>query len=229
MFRYALKLYWSCHYFPAMKHSLSEVGVSSMSVAVIKFLIVRSAIVAATLVVTFAFQVHYLAAFDIDQRISLFYVPAAVITLSALTLRYRAAIGIFAGYAAINFFLHGNDPLGAVLLSMAPPTVTILTIALISMVSPRIGNFFKPNSTLVEVDAFDILLFCAGYGVINASLHNLLFFLDARFGTPVSALTVIQMMFGDLTGSFLGFVALNLSYSVLLRVIRSFGLGIRKV
>lgn len=195
----------------------------------IKALLIRSVTIAVCLVVTFALQIQYLAGFDIDQRISLFYVPAAVITLSALTLRYVASIGIFLGYAAINFAVYRNDPANALLLSLVPPSVTLSTIALLSLASKRIGNFFKPNSTLAEIDAFDIMIFCASYGVINASYHHLLFFFDPHLGTAVSSLTAIQMMFGDLTGSFLGFVALNLGYSVLTRVVRSFGLENHKI
>lgn len=178
---------------------------------------VRTALVAACLTLAYAFQIHYLSAFDIDARVSLFYIPAAVITLSALTLRYFAAVGIFIGYAAINLVEHTTDIPGALLLSAVPALVTIATISLLSVLFSRIGRFFSPTSTLIDIDAFDILLFCAGYGVINASLHHLLFYFDPGLTTPVSLLSVTQMMFGDLTGSFLGFIVLNLAYSLLIR------------
>lgn len=183
--------------------------------------VIRSFIVAACLVMTFAFQVHYLSAFDIDQRISLFYIPAAVITLSALTMRYGASLGIFLGYSAVNLYGGSVNIENALLLSATPALVSMTTIAVLSLVSKRIGSFFKPNSTLIEVDAFDILFFCAGYGLINASLHHLLFYFDTSFGTPISPLSVTQMMFGDLTGSFLGFIALNLAYSTAMRFARA--------
>lgn len=183
--------------------------------------LISSGLVAGCLIATFAFQIQYLSAFDIGERISLFYLPAAVITLSALTLRYHAAIGIFIGYAAINLFDHGDAQTSALLLSVAPPLALILTIAILSLVSQRIGSFLKPNASLIDVDAFDILLFCVGYGVINASLHHILFFLDAEFATPVSPITVVQMMFGDVTGAFLGFIGLNLGYSFVSRVMRN--------
>lgn len=199
-----------------------------MRIGEFKSLAIRSGLVAASLVLTFSFQIHYLAAFDVDDRVSLFYIPAAVITLSALTLRYNAAIGIFVGYAAINLVMHSTDIPSALLLSAAPALVTIATIWLLSLLFSRIGNFFSPTSTLIDIDAFDILIFCAGYGVINASLHHLLFYFDPDFATPVSLLSVTQMMFGDLTGSFLGFIALNLAYSVLSRLSRKDRRGSRR-
>ena len=184
-------------------------------------LLIRAVIIGLCLIATFTFQIHYLSAFDVGQRISLFYIPAAVITLSALTLRQQAAFGVFLGYGVINLVMHDEYKLDAIILSLTPPVVMVLTIALLSLVSRRIGHFFGPSSTLADIDAFDILLFCAGYGIVNASLHNLLFYLDPTFATPVSALSVVQMMFGDLTGSFLGFIGLNLSYSVMSRLIRT--------
>lgn len=181
---------------------------------------VQSALVAAFLVATFAFQIRFLPVFDIDRRISLFYIPAAVITLSALTLRYAAVPGIFVGYAVINFAQNSTNPESAILLSLAPAIVTITTIVILSLTSRRMGNFLRPHSTLSEIDAFDILLFCASYGVINATLHHILFLYDADFGIPVSPMTALQMMFGDLTGSFLGFIALNLAFSIVKRIMR---------
>lgn len=218
-----LRFYWSCLYFFAMEHKCFQVGVSSMRTSKFISFLIRSGLVALCLIATFAFQVHYLSSFDIAERISLFYLPAAVITLSALTMRYGAALGIFIGYAAINLYVHGSDPTSALLLSLVPPAVMIATIAVLSILSKRIDSFFRPHSTLIEVDAFDILLFCAGYGVINASLHHILFYLDTQFATPVSPFTIGQMMFGDLTGSFLGFIALNIGYSLLVRLMRNHG------
>lgn len=185
----------------------------------IKTRLIRSVLVAVCLIAAYLFQSRFLAMFDHDDRISLFYTPAAVITLSALTLRYHAALGIFLGYVSINLFQFGHDIPDALLLSLAPPLVTIATIAILSTASRRIGNFFKPNATLIEIDAFDILLFCAGYGLVNASLHHVLFYFDGKIGTSVSISTMLKMMFGDLTGSFLGFIILNLAYSLVTRLI----------
>lgn len=180
-------------------------------------------LVSVCLMIVFAFQIHYLGAFNIDDRISLFYLPAAVITLSALTLRYHSVIGIFLGYTAINLTTGYKDLLSALVLSTTPAIVTAATIALLSMLSRRLDQFFSPTSTLADIDAIDILFFCAGYGLINASLHHLLFYFDPKLGAPVSLISVGQMMFGDLTGSFLGFIALNLCFSLLSRAIRQFG------
>jgi hypothetical protein len=185
----------------------------------------RVMIVSLTLIAFFSFQIRYLANFDVDQRVSLFYLPAAVITLSALTLRYHAIIGIFLGYGAINLYFSGNDILSALILSLTPAIVTAATIALMSLFSYRIDKFFSPTSTLADIDAYDILLFCTGYGIINASLHHILFYFDPKFGTPVSLRSVVEMMFGDLTGSFLGFVILNLSFSILSRILRQIKTG----
>ena len=158
--------------------------------------------------------------FNIGPRISLFYLPAAVITLSTLAFRFGATPGIFVGYLAINLASYGNFELNAVALSLAPPLVATLTIAILSVSRQRIGDFLKPQSTLSDIDAFDILLFCAAYGLINAGLHHLLFYFDQGLTGPLSFLSVLQMMFGDLTGSFLGFIALNLGYSLFARAWR---------
>lgn len=218
---HALGFYWPCETFTAMKHKVASVGTGCMQYQSFLRLIIRTGIVSTSLVTVYALQTYFLSAFDIDQRISLFYIPAAVITLSTLTLRFYAIPGIFVGYLVVNLALHGEDLISAVALSATPPLVAAATISGLSLISTRINMFLKPQATLIDVDAYDIFLFCAGYGVINTSLHHILFFLDERLSIPVSPFTALQMMFGDLTGSFLGFIALNLSFSLISRIVRA--------
>lgn len=200
---------------------LREVGVSSMGFSKINRFPARTGMIAGCLVAVYYFQISYLSSFDIEPRISLFYLPAAVITLSTLTFRFGATPGIFAGYLAINLSQNGILQISTLALSLAPPIVAALTTAILSVSRQRIGIFLKPRSTIADIDALDVLFFCAAYGLINTALHHLLFFIDEDLTGPVSPLSAMQMMFGDLTGSFLGFIALNLGYSIVTRVWRT--------
>ena len=66
----------------------------------------RVLLVTCLMTLTFMFQSKYLGFLSINDRVSIFYIPAAVITISSLSLGYMAAPGIFLGALIINFSLY---------------------------------------------------------------------------------------------------------------------------
>ena len=179
-------------------------------------------IVALLLTTTFAVQRNCLDALDVNSRVSIFYIPAAVITIASLTLGYRAAIGIFLGGLVINFWLYPHvSPVSNILISLVPALVCALTIFIMRIANGKLGIFLRPGMGYTDIDAIDVLYFCILHSVLNTSIHQFIYYCNSEYDAKSDVYNFFSMMLGDLTGSFLVFVLLNLGFTALKIMIRA--------
>ncbi len=182
----------------------------------------RVLLVTCLMTLTFMFQSKYLGFLSINDRVSIFYIPAAVITISSLSLGYMAAPGIFLGALIINFSLYPTmDAYANILISCVPALVSALTIAVMTIGNTKIRDFLRPGMGYTQIDAIDILYFCILHSILNTSIHQLLFFFKAEYGVQFDMFSLMSMMLGDLSGSFLIFILLNIGFTAIGRLIYS--------
>ena len=171
--------------------------------------------------ITFALQSKYLPFLSINDRVSIFYIPAAVITLGSLSLGYLAALGIFLGELIINFSLYPKlDVYANVLISCVPACVCVLTIVLMTVSNKKIKAFMSPEMAYTQIDAIDIFYFCSIHSILNTFIHQFLFFLNTEYGVQFDVYALLSMMLGDLSGSFLIFILLNIGFTALGKIRR---------
>ena len=182
----------------------------------------RVLLVTCLMTLTFMFQSKYLGFLSINDRVSIFYIPAAVITISSLSLGYMAAPGIFLGALIINFSLYPTmDAYANILISCVPALVSALTIAVMTIGNTKIRDFLRPGMAYTQIDAIDILYFCILHSILNTSIHQLLFFVKTEYGVQFDMFSLMSMMLGDLSGSFLVFILLNIGFTAIGRLIYS--------
>lgn len=148
----------------------------------------------------------------------MFYLPAAIITLGSLVSPIPALVGIFFGQLISN--AQADDlsrSLDVVLISCVPMISAGAAVASTAFFNPRFREFHRPQERFSQIDAIDIFYFCCLYAIINVSLSKLLFHFEIQNPVAFPPIIVLGMAFGDLAGSFLVFVFLNLSFSLYLR------------
>ena len=179
----------------------------------------RVAVIAALTWFAHHFQTRYLGFLDLDPHISVFYIPAGVITMSALVSPRAAPIGIFVG-ALIGTRLYHPMPelIDDIPLVGVHSLAAFAAVVLLYWLKSSLSDLFNDDRGLPDIDGIDVFYFCCIYGVINTSLYQILFAVDQNYDVKFSMLTTFGMWFGDLTGSFLVFIALNLGYILLRRV-----------
>ena len=171
-------------------------------------------IIAVLMVTVFLFQYRYLDFLSLTDRIAIFYLPAAVITIGSLLFGYYASIGIFLGCAFLNFYLSPELHFASNLaLSVIPGLTSALTLLFTTLTNRHIKGFLAPKVRYSDIDAIDILYFCIVHAVINTFSHQALFKLIPELSSPEDLGLAFSMLLGDLTGSFLVFVMLNLLFS----------------
>ena len=174
--------------------------------------------VACLMVISFTFQHTCLQFININDRVAIFYLPASVITLSSLTLGVPASIGILFGCLAVNMtMIPGASGLEKLIISCIPALSSFGALSVMIRSNQRIRDLMRPSTSFSDIDAFDILSFCGLYSVFNTSSHQFLFAINSDFNAPPDVRSVLGMFFGDLTGSFLVFIVLNLIFSLVRR------------
>lgn len=179
----------------------------------------KTGLIAGLMIVLYRFQDIVLTHFNIDISVSLFYVPAGVITMSTLVSPVAGPIGIFMGTLFINFQKWPDIPaVDTILLSAIPSIGAVTAVIILYSFKSKLEDVFRQNKELPEIDAIDVFYFCSTYGVINAVAHQALYFSIPAFGVDATLSKAIGMWFGDLTGSFLVFIALNFGYIAWTRI-----------
>eukprot|EP01037_Dinobryon_pediforme_P011905 gene11911-11997_t len=177
--------------------------------------------VALLMTLTFVFQQKYLGFLGLNDRVSIFYIPAAVITLSALTLGYVSVPGIFLAGLLINFYLYPDIHfLSNVAVALVPATVSAITLCFMTLTNRNIASLLSPSIAFSKVNVFDVLYFCLVHAILNTSIHQLLYLYNPVFDVKFDKFVVFGMMLGDITGSYLVFIMLNLMFSLVSRLLR---------
>ena len=177
--------------------------------------------VAALMTLTFIFQQKYLGFLGLNDRVSIFYIPAAVITLSGLTLGYISVAGLFLAGLTLNFYLYPDIHfLSNVVISAVPATVSALTLLIMSLTNRNIASLLSPAVAFSDVDVFDVLYFCLMHAILNTSIHQALFSYNPVFGVKFDLFTAGGMLLGDVAGSYLIFILFNLAFSLVSSVVR---------
>lgn len=181
--------------------------------------VVISISIALLLCLASTIQKSALAFLSFGPRASLFYLPAAVITLGSLVSPVSAMIGIVTGAMLFNSFNRTFEHLGdMVLVSTVPALAAGFAVVTTYLFSPRFREFHQPKDRFSQIDGLDIFYFCSLYAFSNLALSEFLNYFTNQDPIEFPPMTVFGMIFGDLTGSFLGFVAINLLFSLYIRL-----------
>lgn len=174
--------------------------------------------IAALFCIANVIQRQLLYTLSIGPRSSLFYLPAAVITLGSLVSPVAALSGIFLGSLLMNW-LAGDltHSLDIVLFSFVPTLAASIAVVSTAYFNQRFRDFHSPQDRFSQIDAIDIFYFCSLYAIINVSLSKLLFYYEIQDPIAFPPIMVLGMAFGDLTGSFLVFIVLNVTFSLYTR------------
>ena len=164
-------------------------------------------------------QKHALYAFSFGPASTLFYLPAAVITLGSLISPIASLGGIFVGAFICNYLVHDVSHFFEVMLVSLVPVIAAATAVISTCYfNPRFRDFHHLKERFSQIDAIDIFYFCSLYSVINVSLLKLILYFGIQDPVAFPPVMVLAMAFGDLTGSFLVFIILSLLFSLYLKL-----------
>jgi len=165
-----------------------------------------------------AVQVIWINDFVTIDQLCLFYVPAMVVVLSMLIFSYRALFGVFLGMCVSNIVTF--QPVGFYQLlgmSLVPALAGAAALYISVRTNKNIRNFLGPAPLASAIDALDIFYICAIYATINSLIPLACRLFVSEIGLPVSLIQLAGTIFGNLSGAFLGFVCVNVGYSLFSR------------
>ena len=169
-------------------------------------------------IVVAAVQVIWINDFVTIDHLCLFYVPAMVVVLSMLIFSYRALIAVFLGMCVSNIVTF--QPVGFYQLlgmSLVPVLAGAAALYISVHTNKNIRNFLGPAPLASEIDALDIFYICAIYATINALIPLACGLFVSDTDLPISFIDLAGTIFGNLSGAFLGFVCVNVGYSLFSR------------
>ena len=162
-----------------------------------------------------AVQVIWINDFVTIDQICLFYVPAMGVVLSVLVFSYQALFGVFLGICVSNVFVTDYAGFYQLMGMSLVPTLSAAAALYMSVRSNKnIRNFLGPAPLASEIDALDIFYFCTVYAMINSIIPPVYGFFLSETGRSGSFIHLAGTMFGNLSGAFLGFVIVNVGYSL---------------
>ena len=168
-------------------------------------------IVATLMVVAFYLQRKCLGIFKLHDHVSLFYIPAAVTTLSSLMIGYPAAIGVFLGGLAINFYLYPHLHAGSnIAVAFIPALVAVITLIATSLTNRTAAAMRHIRLDYSKITIFEVFSFCLIYSIFNTIIYQFLYINDLELGVPFDVIMFVGLTLGDLSGSFLVFLLINL-------------------
>lgn len=160
-------------------------------------------------------------AFCINSHIAFFSLPAAVMTLAALVTPFIAMPGLFIGNLVVNYIYDtGPNQLDLITQSLIPVLAIAIVLVTTFRLCPPFREFHQSDDRLSRIDAIDIFYFCVLYAVVDGILWKLAIGFELIDQDPFPVAMIGIKMFGNLTGSFLVFVAINLMFSLYIRLRR---------
>jgi hypothetical protein len=106
---------------------------------------------------------------------------------------------------------------GFLLTSLVPPIASGLAILITIYLNPRFREFHESQDRFSELDAIDIFYFCVLYATFNVCLSEVIDYFQNDGSLNIVPGQIFAMAFGDLTGSFLVFVFLNIGFTQITR------------
>lgn len=156
-------------------------------------------------------QTNLLYNLYIAENTSLFYLPAVVVIIATLIAPYYSALGLFVGETiAIWLVVPNNDFISAALKASFMAAGSLLTAMLLIRFSKTFKLIDGPKANLDHLDAYDVMLACAIYAIITNIIFRVYFV--HYIGISQSYSLFGLRIFGDFTGAFLIFIALNFCY-----------------
>lgn len=142
----------------------------------------------------FLLNEHLFDYFSVHESVSLIFLPAGLRLLLVLIGRLPAAVGIAVASAALWLFAdEKKDLVEATLVGLASG----ITPYLVTVAMEKYGRI---SATLEQFHAKDLVLAGFLFAFSSSLVHQLLFF---WLGLDASIMLWIQMMVGDLLGSFI--------------------------
>jgi len=174
----------------------------------------------ALVLLMFIVQVTWLNDLVTVDHVCLFFLPAMVVVLAALVLSYHALGGVFVGMCIGNYYTLESVQWYRLLGMSAVPAISgMISIYVSSGTNKNIRDFLDVVPSISEIDALDILYFCVIYSISNSVLYGLNSLTDYVQGNHFTLTYFLGTLFGELSGSFIGFVMLNLGYSLISRLV----------
>ena len=150
--------------------------------------------------------------------------PATVVVLTALVFSYHASSGIFLGTLISNYIALDHQYMYKIVgLALIPAFAGVLSVFIARKTNKNIRNFFSLSPIRSDIDGLDVFYFCLLYASINSALLLAYNICDQATPNIEMLVGVLTGLFGQLTGSFLGFVVLNFGYSVSKKLLPSRG------
>jgi MASE1 len=154
-----------------------------------------------------------LSAFDYNNYISFFYMPAGVTVLCMLIFGYFATIGLAIGsFMFLSLTTHNNIMIDALFCLTTPISAAI---AYFTITYNKFG--YTNLSTWSNYSLRDVFFFFAIYSLINAILHNIGITYILGF-SPLSLQPIINKFIGNITGCLALYIGLSLIMWVVLLI-----------
>jgi hypothetical protein len=157
---------------------------------------------------SFVFNDYFFRSFELNQNVSLLFIPSGVRIFFVLTFNYLGAIGILLGSLLVSVFLGdaSQDSLNVALMAAIVNSGAALVARMLSV------KLLKLDENLSLISMLDVVQICLVFAAVSAVGHQTLFY---AFGaTQDFFLASLSMFAGDVTGALLCLVVAR--YSVLL-------------
>eukprot|EP01037_Dinobryon_pediforme_P009528 gene9528-9604_t len=130
-----------------------------------------------------------------------------VVVLTALIFSYNASSGIFIGTLINNYITLDHVQIYRLLgLSVIPALSGALSVYIASQTNRNIRDFFGSAPTGSEIDGLDVFYFCLLYACLNTAALLIFNALDQQAQSSDMLSGILAGLFGQLSGSFMGFV-----------------------
>lgn len=170
----------------------------------------------------YCFQVFVLVPFNSHERVSVFFFPAAVRMMCTMIYGYRAGIGITLG--ALLFYCVFDDTgldnkTEYMLVAVNSGLACSLALFVWAGFSKKILGLRNPRVAFKSINALDVFQFCLIQAIIDTMISHTVFMLYPNIMPDQSFYWMVMTFVGNLTGAYLVFISLNLTYSLGKRLI----------
>lgn len=170
----------------------------------------------------YCFQTYVLVPFNSHDRASVFFAPAAVRLMCTLIYGYRACFGITLGTLAFYHLFNDTgleNEIEFFLVASHSGLACGIALMVWAMQSSKVSGVRNPKIAFRSINALDVFQFSLIQATIDTILSHTLFLMFPNIMPDQSIYWVMVTFVGDLTGAYLIFILLNLSYSLGKRVV----------
>jgi hypothetical protein len=156
---------------------------------------------------------QWLNAFDFNQYISFFYLPAGINVLCMLIFGYEAAIGmVFGSFVFLAYFTSNSPVVNALFCLFTPASAALAYFIITHTKSDRTALNKWHNYSLKDVFFFFVI-----YSLLNAIIHNIAIAYVVHVST-ISLQPIVNKFIGNITGCLTLYLGLSLIMWVILLI-----------